>query len=58
MSEESYRFIKGKRDGLSITFEFPCKTEHEEHIKAEIKDIFCNILNEYLVSIPQQTDRK
>lgn len=47
MSQKKYSYIESKQDGLSITLQFPAKTEQEEPIKAEIKDILCNILNEY-----------
>lgn len=47
MSQKNYSYIERKQDGLSIILQFPAKTEQEEPIKAEIKAILCNILNEY-----------
>lgn len=51
MSEENYRYIEKKQNGISITMEFPVKAKDNNAIKAEVRDILSYVLKEYLRSI-------
>lgn len=48
MKQEECKRLKLKRNNMQVILEFPKKSEHEENIKKEVKEILSHILQDYL----------
>ncbi len=51
MKQEDCKCLELKQNGVRVILEFPRKSENEEKIKREVKEILSGILQEHLTKI-------
>lgn len=49
MKQEDCKYLQRKQNGMQVILQFPRKSQHEERIKREVKEILFEILQEYLM---------
>lgn len=51
MKQQDYKYLELKQNGMQVILEFTGKSENEENIKREVKEILSYVLQEHLTKI-------